>query len=321
MTKTGGRWIYSGMLLLQALFWGVGNPVIKIGMESLPAFCGMALRYTLALGIFLVLFGKRLGSIKREDLRHFFWISLSSAVSFITSTLSLVFTSATTAGFLMGLAVLFTPFLSYVFVSRQLDKRILVTTGVVILGMYFLCGGGSLSFGLGEILALTASLCFAVSLTYTSLHVSEMDPMALATFQIGITAVLAWLGAILTEDVAAISGISPVGWAAVLYLVVCGTALAYVMQNIALRHVSAVMASLALCAEPVFSAIASRLMLGEQLTLMGVIGALLITVGIGAGSLLSAGAPEENQEIPADTEEREDQALAGSELLPPSSVE
>ena len=71
-----------------------------------------------------------------------------------------------------------------------------------------------------------------------------------------------------------------------MYLAVACTCIAYILQNIALRKVSATFVSLAFCTEPVFTAIASFFILGERLSLAGLAGAVLIAIGITLASVM-----------------------------------
>ena len=160
---------------------------------------------------------------------------------------------------------------------------------LVVVGMYFLCAnGGSFTFGLGEVLALLSALSGAGMLIYTSKHVSDIGPIALSTAQSAVTAIVSFLFAVLFEDFHALGQASGEGWASIIYLAVACTCIAYYLQNIALRRVSATFVSLAFCSEPVFTAIASFFMLGERLSLGGLAGAVLIAAGIVLASIVSS---------------------------------
>jgi drug/metabolite transporter (DMT)-like permease len=47
---------------LQCLFWGIGNPVMKIGLDFIPPFYCLSVRYIFAFLIFMMFLGKRVAS-------------------------------------------------------------------------------------------------------------------------------------------------------------------------------------------------------------------------------------------------------------------
>lgn len=72
-----------------------------------------------------------------------------------------------------------------------------------------------------------------------------------------------------------------VAWAAVLFLTVCSTYLAYLAYSVGLRRLEATRAAVVATMEPVVAAVVSYLMWGERLGPLGVLGAALILLGVG----------------------------------------
>lgn len=287
---------YGSLVILQCLFWGIGNPVVKIGLETISPFYCTAIRFALAFGLFMLFFGKRIAAqFKKEYLLSCMIIGSFTAASFLFSTFSLMLTDATISGFLLAFSVVFTPILSFFLLKQKISRRFALIILLVVVGMYFLCGGGGeFVFGAGEIMALLSALSGAGMLIYSSKHVTDIGPIALSASQCAVTAVISFVCALLFEDATGLSQTSVTGWLCVLYLAVACSCIAYILQNIALRKVSATFVSLAFCTEPIFTAIASFFMLGERLTLGGLIGAALIAVGITMASLLPG--PENKNE-------------------------
>ena len=79
--------------------------------------------------------------VRKKDLLPCTLVSLATASAFIFGFLSLVYTTATSAGFLMALAVVIAPFLSIPLLKEKLDARNLVPVAIVVVGMYCICGG------------------------------------------------------------------------------------------------------------------------------------------------------------------------------------
>ncbi|MDL2294119.1 DMT family transporter [Ruminococcaceae bacterium OttesenSCG-928-D13] len=282
-----GKTAYTGLVILESILWGVGNPVLKIGMEYLTPFWCLTLRFFLAFILFAIFFGRKaLAQVNRSNVVGIVVSAVFNAGAYIFSAFALLYTSATIAGFLMSLAVLFTPFLSLVFIRQPLDWRLVPIIGVVVVGMYFLCGGGEFVFGWGEFMGVLGSLSFACGLVTTSRLVGNIGPTAMSCMQVGVMTVCCLIPALLTEDWHVLLNTPARGWAAILYMALGCTFVAYLMQNLALSHVSPVVVSLAFSSEPVFTAIAAFFMLGERLPLAGLFGAALVTAGIVLASVL-----------------------------------
>lgn len=305
--------VYGSLLLLQTFFWGLGNPVIKIGLTTIPPFYCTAFRFTLALIIFMLFFGKKISAqITRDNLKECIIIGAFTAASFLLSTACFLYTTATTAGFLIAFPVVFTPILSIFLLNTRMTKSLAFVILLVLAGMYCLCGNdGTFRFGLGELMALLSAVAGAGMLIYSSKHVREIGPLALSASQCAVSAVISFVCAFLFEDFHDLAQTSPMGWGCVVYLAVCCTCIAYMLQNISLKHVSATFVSLILCAEPIFTAIDSYFLLHEVLSFSGFVGAVLITVGICIASVLT---PQERKHGKKQIEEKKENAEAAEKI-------
>lgn len=253
-----------------------------------PFYC-LAIRFILAFLIIMLFYGRRFMKLMRRE----FWapsilIAICTAFAFAASVCSLLYTSATVAGFLMGTAVIFTPFLAYFILGAHFQKRHLLPIMIVVSGLYFLClsGNGEISFGAGEVLALLSSVASAAMLAYSSKFLDRIPNTVVTVMQCGVTGILCLLAALLFEPFPGLTGIPPFGWFVIIYLAIGCSIVAYLCQNAALSHIPATYVALLFCSEPLFTAIFSNLLLGETLRGSGFLGALLIMVSIVIASLL-----------------------------------
>ena len=280
---------YTALLLLQCLVWGVGNPVLKIGMFTIPTFWCLCFRFGLAFVIFAALFGRRLvREWQPGRIKGCLIVSLCFSAAYILAAFALLLTSATISGFLMGLAVLFAPFINWIFFHKRPRPAVFIAVVVTAAGMYLLCGGGRLSFGWGELLSVLSSICSASMFVTTEHYVNDIGPELLSTVQTGVAAAITLVLALLLEDIS-LSAVAPSGWLAVLYMALFATCAACLIQNNCLRFVPALTATFIYCLEPVFSAIAAQVLLRESLPLLGLVGAGLIVAGILIASIVGSG--------------------------------
>jgi drug/metabolite transporter (DMT)-like permease len=266
------------LVLLQTLLYGVGTPITKTAYESISPLWCLTFRFFLATAVLSVFAGKAAVRELRR-VRPGTWLPAATtmAMSYITFNAALAFSQATTVGFLMSLSVVFTPVLSALVCRRPYRKAMLPVQALAVGGLYLLCrNGGSFSFEWGEMLAVLCSLCVAGSLVWGRESLAELSALTVSLSQLATATVLSAVGALLFEPKLSVASITPGAWLVILYLAIPCGCLAYWLQNAALSHLSPSIVSLTQCAEPVFTAAASFLILNERLSTAGWCGAGLL---------------------------------------------
>lgn len=284
---TRNRIINGSYILMVCALWGLGNPILKISTASLSPFATVALRFTLAFFLLMLFAGRRvIRNIRVIPILPCVTVSLCMALAFTLGTYALMLTKATTAGFLMGIAVLFTPFLEPLLLRSRFHYKAMPSVFIAMVGMYLLCGGdGDFHFGIGELLAVLCSLSFALMLTLSEKYIGEVDPLTLSTLQCGVAALFGFVFAFVFDGGLHVTLSSQVIYP-ILYLSVCSTCITCVLQNTAMRSLPATFASVAFCMEPVFTAAFSFLLLGESLSALGFVGAVVVMLGVVSASIL-----------------------------------
>lgn len=270
--------LYGSMVAMQAVIYALGNAITKIAYESITPFWGMFFRFALAFALFMILFGKNIIlELKVSSLMTWLPSSLCVSATYIFCNLSLAMTTATNAGFLISLSILFVPFFEAVIMNRKYKLKYLPAQALVIVGLYLLCSnGGSFSFGPGELLGLLSSVAMAGALVFGEKGLENMNVMTISTAQIGLTVILSLVGAVILEPNFQITAVQPSAWMILLYLSIASTCLAFWLQNKALTALPSTQVSLILCSEPVFTAACSWLLLGEVLSSIGFAGTVII---------------------------------------------
>ena len=100
--------------------------------------------------------------------------------------------------------------------------------------------------------------------------------MSATAVQIGAAMIVCFITAFLTDDPSVLAGVRPEAWLVVLYLGLLCSVLAFLLQNIAVPNLSARTVALLQCSQPILTAAASYVMIGEVLTPIGLIGAAII---------------------------------------------
>jgi len=273
----------TAMVLLQTLFWGIGNPMLKYALSVMPLYWCLTLRFIPTALLALLIFRPKLGVIfgDKKTLASCTLLSVFTAAAYIFANLGLKYTSATMAGFLMSIAVLFTPFVSWLLYRKKPRFTALVPVLIVTAGM-FLIGfdGSAITLGIGDLFAVVSSLASALVYALSVKLLEDVPPITLTVFQTGFCGLTTLIFALLTENAALVLQAPTNSYLVIAYLVIFATLIAYILQNYALRLVSEVYASLMYCAEPVFTAAASFVILQERLNVYGWCGSAVILAGM-----------------------------------------
>ena len=108
----------------------------------------------------------------------------------------------------------------------------------------------------------------------------------MTALQAACSAVLAFAGSLIVDGGLHLETTTPLAWLIIVYLAVLCTFLGYLMQNLALTRIDGRTVSLIQCICPVMTAVFAFIMLGEHLSVAGVIGAVIIIVCIAAGAIV-----------------------------------
>jgi drug/metabolite transporter (DMT)-like permease len=156
---------------------------------------------------------------------------------------------------------------------------------ILSIGGIFLMGGGmfaALSWGDG--LALLAAFFYALwAVLLGALLIRFPHPFLITAASFALAAAGGMAGSALGFDgpgraitLAALAGAAP----ELAYLGLLSTGIAYTLQVVAQKHTTATCAMIIVSAEAIFGAVTANIILGETLTLMGWIGAGMVTAGI-----------------------------------------
>lgn len=282
------------LLVLASLIWGTAFAAQSVGSETVPPFTFLAGRSWLACVFLggLLLFRGRRGS------GGAFWQAprtllaggvCCGTVLFAASAaqqIGIGTTSTAKAGFLTALYVVLVPVCG-TFLGRKPRGWLWGCVGVCLAGLYFLClaGRDTLALTGGEWQLLLCAVLFTGQILCIDRYSPRLDGVQLSFAQFFTVAVLSTAAA-LTE------GFSPALLTAgsVLSVAYCGifsSGIAYTLQIAGQKELDPTVASLAMCLESVFSALAGWVVLGQRLTPFELGGCALMFAAI-VGSQLAA---------------------------------
>lgn len=292
-SRSRSKWFPCFLILLQSLLYGFGDPISKFAFDVMPVYSMLSLRYTMALAVLLLLFGKRIwNGLRQCSVKDWILPTLCMSGAYVVNNIALDLTAATSVAFLRSLATVMTPLLALVVYRRTYRWQHIPIQCLVVVGLYLLCGLGGLSgFGLGEVLSLLSALLLAGSLVFGEHALERVDPITLSTLQVAASVLMAAICAPIFNGGLHLELTTPTIWAIITYMAIGCTLAGYLLQNAALTTLSSRTAALLQCACPVLTAVFSRFVLDERLSVAGIIGAVIILICVVAETLMEDDTP------------------------------
>jgi drug/metabolite transporter (DMT)-like permease len=276
------------LLLLVAASWGSTYLVAKelVTPESVVAL--LALRMLLAAAVMAAIVGARRTRITTAELRAGVLLGIVLAAVFVFETFGIAHTSATNAGLIISLTIVFTPILDSAVSGRRLPGRFFLAALIAIGGVALLAGNGAFHPpSLGDLLILVAAIVRAVHVTsmFRLTGNTPMDSLHLTTVQLATCAMLFTVGSLFHGDSIPLflAHLDPARSGLFLYLVLACTVFAFLVQTWAVRRTSPSRVSLLLGTEPIWAAIVGVTIAHDAVSSAGYVGIVLVLAGTAWG--------------------------------------
>jgi drug/metabolite transporter (DMT)-like permease len=267
-----------GSLVLVAAIWGLTFVTVKNAIALLPPFSFNFYRFLLATAIMLVFALPRIRSLNKDTVTAGLLLGVLLFAGYSLQTVGLLYTTASHAGFITGLSVIFVPLIS-TFLSRQFPG-----TGVIAgvlcatVGLAFLSAGSLSRFNVGDMLVLFCALSFALHIIFVGKYSRQYSTVWLVTLQIGTVAALSGLTSFFFE--AGANQFTPLVWPALVITALLATCLAFFMQNYMQQFTTPSHTAIIFTTEPVFAAVFAVWLLQETLHSSAYWGGALILSGM-----------------------------------------
>ena len=270
------------VLLVAAFMWGSGNVAQQTVLEHIGPLTTTGLKSLIAAIVILPYCLTRPRSLEPLGW-HGAIIGLVVILSFCMALTALQMgyglTSVTNAGFLVNTATVLTPILAWLLLRNRPGYTVWLAAIAAFSGAALMSGASSGSLGPGDLLCLVSAVCFAVWMISLGEFVNRFGRAGPVTIiQFAATALICTPLGVATEA----PSFSALGTALpeLLFIGAISTGGGYLLQAIAQRHTPASEAAVIVSAEAVFGAIAAFMILGESLTSVRAVGAVLISAGI-----------------------------------------
>lgn len=271
------RYIGEIGLLITAIIWGSGFVAAAISLEYYTAYQNMAIRFLVGSLILSLIFYKKIKWNKKVIIKGFILGSILY-LAFALQTVGLGMTTPSKNAFLTTVNVVIVPFIAFFIYKKKLDKFELFGAVLAIVGIGFMSLQLSGGINMGDFLSLLCAFAFAFHIFYTAKFVQDEDPVMLTIIQMGAAAIIAWFVVGVRGEVT--MPVETEGLLALLYLGIMSTALAFLLQTVAQRHITETKAAIILSTESFWGMLFSIIIIGEIITLRMAIGAALILFAV-----------------------------------------
>ena len=263
-------------LVLVTAVWGITFVQVKDAVAIYPLFAFLAVRFAIAT--------VTLAPVAARRLRGVGWgagtlLGLLLALGYALQTAGLERTTVSSAGFITGLYVVFTPIFAFALFRIRAGKALWAGVGLAVAGLALLSGvGAGVGDPVGDLLVLLGSAAYSLQIALMERYARRYDAVAF-TF---VEMLAAFLGFAVIA-VALGQAEVPRGWTVWSALIVTGvfaSALGFLVQTWAQQQLSAARTALLFAMEPVWTAIFGYWLAGDRLGAIGWTGAALIMIGI-----------------------------------------
>ncbi|HWQ46054.1 MAG TPA: DMT family transporter [Longilinea sp.] len=270
-------------LLFVALIWGIAFIAQRIAVQYVGVFLFTSARFLIGGLVLLVICRGRQFDVRK----NMPWILLSGSILAAGSAMQqagLATTTAANAGFITGTYVVFVPLLLFTFWRQRSQWVIWMAALVTIVGIFLLSGAGALEIHSGDALELAGAVIWGFHVIIIGMAVQKVDVVVFSAGQFLVAGMLNLIPGLLFESTL-VPGFTH-AWLPVLYAGLISTAIGFTLQAVGQRNTPPADSAIILSMEAVFAALFGWILLGEELTLIQIIGCVLIFASILAVQLL-----------------------------------
>jgi drug/metabolite transporter (DMT)-like permease len=281
------RVAYLLLVAMAALFggtWVAG----RWAVDELPVFATAALRFGVASVVlvgWVLVNRRRLATVRGHDLPLIAGLGLTAVAGYNWLFLTgLTLAPASDGSILVpGTIPMLTAIMAVLFLGERLGRRAVVGIGVALLGLVMVIGPAREAGGqrlTGDALFLTSAGVWSTYNILVRVASRRFDAISSTLYATVSGTLLLLPMAILEGGAAQVANASLTAWLSIAYLAIFGSVLAFVFLQVGVARVGAARASAFTLLVPLFGVALSVLLLGERPTLITIMGAVVVLVGL-----------------------------------------
>ncbi len=160
------EWQAELTLMIITLIWGATFVFTQLGLAFASPSIYLVIRFTLALAILLIFFGKHLKGISKQNVIHGLILGSIFGGGFLLQTFGLKYTSVPKSSFITGVVVTIVPFVYWLVERKSINLWQIVGVIVATGGLYLFTQPDIENINPGDLVTLISTIFWAYYITY-----------------------------------------------------------------------------------------------------------------------------------------------------------
>jgi drug/metabolite transporter (DMT)-like permease len=280
----------NSLVIILGVTWGLAFVAIRTADFQLSPVNLTILRWVIASAGFLALapfYGKPKQPVQKHHIPRILVVSLASVTGYhLSLNYAETIVSAGLAGLLISLGPIFVVVLSGLFLKEKIGKRLALALAAAMTGAVVLSLNAGLNFQeiTGPLAVVFSAFMYSVFAVGSKPLVKEHGALPTAIW-VALIGTAFTLPLITLNFITQVQQLSTITWLSVIYLALLSTVLANVILYLLIGHRSVSRLSIQLYIVPMVSLIGGIVLLGEGVTVLTVLGAMLMFTGVALATL------------------------------------
>ncbi len=159
-------WQAESSLMVVTLIWGATFIFTKIGLNDVPPSLYIILRFTIALIICFLIFGKHYKKFDYSIIKQGLILGFLFGTGFLLQTYGLKYTTVSKSAFITGMTVPITPFVFYLVRKKPVALWSIIGVVISTTGLYIFTNPDFYELNYGDVFTLLSCFCWAFYITY-----------------------------------------------------------------------------------------------------------------------------------------------------------
>lgn len=168
-------WIAELALLLVTFIWGATFIFTQIGLQYTTPSAYLLIRFSIALLILLVFFGKNLKSLNRTTVRNGLILGAIFGGGFLLQTFGLKYTTVPKSSFITGIVITVIPFVYWLVERKPIKKWQIVGVIVATIGLITFTRPDFDNINIGDAMTLLSTVFWAFYITYMDVFTRDIE--------------------------------------------------------------------------------------------------------------------------------------------------
>lgn len=273
-------WKAELLLFFVTFIWGGTFVFTKLGLDFVSPSLFVTIRFSIALIIALIIFGKHLKGINKNTIIAGLVLGSFFGGGFVLQTWGLTLTTVTKSAFITGMSVIFTPFVFKLIVKKNILFWSKIGVAIAFIGLWLFTNPEFDNINIGDFLTLLSTFFWAFYIVYMDVFTNGKsdfsETVQLVIMQFIGTIVISLLGHIFFEGATFEVEISSTLLIALAYNGILASFVLTFIHTGFQRYTTPVKAALIFSLEPIVAALVAMFVLNEILNGRELIGAIIL---------------------------------------------